>query len=131
MSTRITLARVLSSGIKTSTDHRVSNLARSIGISTVIITDNRYINLLKYSGKAATLRGGPPSSNGTHGSCSIFFILGRKANGSNMRSHGSRRFQLQKTDIILNIPIIIAFVHNNLGNLNILLGSSHNPIRTD
>merc|ERR1739836_144523 len=74
-----------------------------------------------------------------------------------MGSHGGRRFKLEQTYVVLNIPVIIALVHNNSGNLDVLLvsiisvqvvgtdsntksggrltvtavGSGHNPVRAD
>merc|ERR1719206_544355 len=70
--TSVSLARVLATSIKTSTDHGVSNLILSIRATAVIVTDNRNIHLHQDLGKAATLRGGPPSRDSAGGSSSVF-----------------------------------------------------------
>merc|ERR1719219_2561194 len=66
-------ARVLATGIKTSTDHGVSNIILSISVTAVIITDNWDIHLHQDLGKAATLGGGSPSRDSA-GSSSIVFL---------------------------------------------------------
>merc|ERR1719507_146432 len=109
-STGITLARVLASLVKTSTDHRVSNGASTIGISAVIIRNNRYANLLQNTGKTSTLAGGSPSSDSAHSSFIVFFISRWKADSSNMRSIGGRSLKLKQTDVIGDIPVIIVLV---------------------
>merc|ERR1719481_2113191 len=81
--TRVTLAGVLSSLGKTSTDHGVIYIIDTIGITAVSIRNNRDINLLQNSAKASSLSGGAPASDSAHSACIILFSSNRQLNDIN------------------------------------------------
>merc|ERR1740128_1037033 len=120
-STRVTLAGVLASSVKTSTDHGVGNVVSTVGISAVIITHNGDRDLLEDTGQGSALGGGSPSGNGAHGSFRVLLVGGGQADGCNMGSHGGGGLELKQTDVVVDVPAIVVLVHNNTGNLDILL----------
>merc|ERR1712062_460044 len=84
---RVSLARVLAALVKTGTDHGVSDVGLSVGVTAVLVRHNRDVDLLENTGKASTLRGGSPSGNSADGALGVLFHAGGQANCSNVGSH--------------------------------------------
>ena len=120
-STRVTLAGVLASSVKTGTDHGVGNAVSTVGISAVIITHNGDRDLLEDTGQRSALGGGSPSGNGAHGSFGVLLVGGGQADGGNMGSHGGGSLKLEQTDVVVDVPAIVVLVHNNTGNLEYIV----------
>merc|ERR1712176_42017 len=87
---RVSLAGVLAALVKTGTDHGVSDVRLSVGVTAVLVRHNRDVDLLENTGKASTLRGGSPSGNSADGSLGVLFHAGGQANCSNVGSHADR-----------------------------------------
>merc|ERR1712212_360930 len=96
--TRVSLARVLSS--HSGTNHGVKNVLLSIRSTTVIIRDNWHINLLESSSQAASLRGGTPPSDSTHGSSRVLLATSGQGDCVNvLAGQVSTVSQSQDTDV--------------------------------
>merc|ERR1719382_1775972 len=61
---RVSLAGVLATSVKTSTDHGVSDVILTIGVTAVIVRDNGDIDLHQSAGQTAALGGGAPARHG-------------------------------------------------------------------
>jgi len=102
---RVSLAGVLATSIKTSTDHGVSDVILTIGVTAVIIRDNRDIDLHQGSGQAASLGGGSPSRDGAHVAGGIFLTRGGNGDGVNNRAaQVSGAIKVEHADIIGDGP---------------------------
>ena len=118
----ISLARVLTACIKTSTDHGVSNVSLSISTTAVIITDNRDGDLHEGLSKAAALRGGSPSRHSAVSSSGIFFHVRWEGDGSNDRAAEiSLSGKFEHTDVVVDGPGVIVLMEHNLGDSNVHL----------
>merc|ERR1712077_165142 len=73
---RISLAGVLAALVKTGTDHGVSDVVLSVGVTAMIIGHNGDVDLLENTGKASTLSGGSPPGNGADGALGVLLHAG-------------------------------------------------------
>jgi len=102
---RVSLAGVLATSIKTSTDHGVSDVILTIRVTAVIIRDNRDINLHQDPGQTASLGGGSPARHGAHVARGILLARGGDGDGVNNRAaQVSSTIKVEHADVIRDGP---------------------------
>merc|ERR1719391_1494811 len=109
--TGISLAGVLATSIKTSTDHGIGNVILTISVSAVIITDNWDINLHEGTGQGSSLGCGSPSGDSAHGSG--FVLLSRGWDSDGVNDGGAQVGAVgepEHADVVLDGPGVVVLV---------------------
>merc|ERR1712042_169548 len=109
--TGVSLAGVLTTGIKTGTDHGVGDVILTISISAVIITDNWDFDLHEGTGQGSSLGCGSPSGDGAHVSGGILLSRGWDSDGVN---DGGAQVgavgEPEHADVVLDGPGVVVLV---------------------
>jgi len=111
-STRVTLARVLSTRRYSSTDHGVLDLALTIGTATLCIRHDGNGHLAEGGGGAAALGGGAPAGDNTVTRGSV--TLSWESDALHVIVEGQRLRELQQGDVVADGEGVVIFVLDDL-----------------
>merc|ERR1719209_2425577 len=113
---RVSLAGVLAALVETSTDHGVSDVALSVGVTAVLVRHNRDVDLLEDASQAASLSGGAPAAHGADRALVVLLHAVGDADGANVGSHADCAIKSKHADVVVDVEAVVVLVEPDLGH---------------